>query len=98
MICLRMSKAGVLQLTRTLARHWGGDGIRVNAIAPGWIRTDMNITVQEDEKAAREIADATALGRWGLPHEIAGAAVYLASPAASYATGGCIVIDGGYMA
>ena len=92
------SKAGVMQLTRTLARQWGGDGIRVNAIAPGWIRTDMNITVQQDEKAAAEIASTSALGRWGLPHEIAGAVVYLASSASSYATGGCVVVDGGYMA
>lgn len=92
------SKAGILELTRTLARQWGGDGIRVNAVAPGWVRSDMNITVQQDEKAAEAIAQRAALGRWGLPHDIAGAVVYLVSPASSYATGGCIVIDGGSMA
>ncbi|MEE8285005.1 MAG: SDR family oxidoreductase [Alphaproteobacteria bacterium] len=76
----------------------GGDGIRVNAVAPGWIRTDKNIAVQKDEKAAAEIAHDSALGRWGLPHEVAGAVVYLASPASGYATGSCVVVDGGFMA
>ena len=85
-------------LTRTLARRWGRDGIRVNAIAPGWISTDMNANVRQDAEATAKIADSAALGRWGLPDEIAGAAVYLASSAASYASGGCIVIDGGQMA
>lgn len=92
------AKAGIVELTRTLARRWGRDGIRVNAIAPGWIRTDMNTTVQQDPEAEAQIAEAASLGRWGLPHEIAGAAVYLASSASSYATGACIVIDGGSMA
>ena len=91
-------RPAILELTRTLARQWGGDGIRVNAVAPGWVRSDMNITVQQDEKAAEAIAQRAALGRWGLPHDIAGAVVYLVSPASSYATGGCIVIDGGSMA
>ena len=92
------AKAGTVMLTRTLARRWGRHGIRVNAIAPGWISTDMNATVRQDAEATAQIADSTALGRWGRPHEIAGAAVYLASSASSYATGGCIVIDGGQMA
>ena len=92
------AKAGTVELTRTLARRWGREGIRVNAIAPGWIRTDMNTTIQQDAKEVTRIADTSALGRWGLPHEIAGAAVYLASSASSYATGGCVVIDGGSMA
>ena len=92
------SKAAVLQLTRTLALHWGGDGIRVNAIAPGWVRTDMNLTVQQDAAAAAEIADSSPLKRWGATHEIAGAAVYLASSAASFTTGSCVVADGGFMA
>lgn len=92
------SKAGIRQLTRTLAIHWGSDGIRVNALAPGWVRTDMNIAVQQNEEAARQIAGEAALGRWGEPHEMAGAAVFLASPAASFVTGSCLVADGGFMA
>lgn len=92
------SKAGIRQLTRTLALHWGADGIRVNALAPGWVRTDMNITVQRDEEAARKIAGEAALNRWGEPHEMAGAVVFLASPAASFVTGSCLVADGGFMA
>ena len=91
------SKAGVMELTRTLARRWGGS-VRVNCIAPGWIRTDMNISVQQNPQAAEKVAEASALGRWGLPHDVAGAVVYLVSPASSYATGGCIVVDGGSMA
>jgi NAD(P)-dependent dehydrogenase (short-subunit alcohol dehydrogenase family) len=91
-------KAGVVQLTRTLAVQWGADGIRVNAVAPGWIRTDMNIAVQKDAKVSAGIAERTALKRWGEAHEVAGAVIYLTSPAAGYATGGCIVVDGGYMA
>ena len=92
------SKAGIMQLTRTLAVHWGADGIRVNALAPGWVRTDMNIAVQKDEAAAAEIAGSAPLNRWGETHEMAGAAVYLASPAASFTTGTCLVADGGFMA
>jgi NAD(P)-dependent dehydrogenase (short-subunit alcohol dehydrogenase family) len=92
------SKAGIMQLTRTLAIHWGADGIRANAVAPGWTRTDMNISVQQDADAAAEIANSAALNRWGEPREIAGAVVYLASPAASFTTGTCIVADGGFMA
>ncbi len=92
------SKAGILSLTRTLAVHWGSDGIRVNALAPGWVRTDMNIAVQKDEAAAAGIAASAPLNRWGETHEMAGAAVYLASPAASFTTGTCLVADGGFMA
>ena len=92
------SKAGIMQLTRTLAVHWAPDGIRANAVAPGWVRTDMNIAVQQDLAAAQEIAGEAALNRWGETHEIAGAVIYLASPAASYTTGTCVVADGGFMA
>ena len=92
------SKAGIMQLTRTLAIHWGPDGIRANAVAPGWVRTDMNIAVQQDPAAAAAIAGDAALNRWGETHEIAGAVIYLASPAASFTTGTCVVADGGFMA
>jgi NAD(P)-dependent dehydrogenase (short-subunit alcohol dehydrogenase family) len=89
-------KAGMVQLTKSLAMAWAKDGIRVNAIAPGWIRTKMNVTVQDDEASTKRLEARIPLGRWGLPHEIAGAAVYLASPAASFTTGTTIVVDGGY--
>jgi NAD(P)-dependent dehydrogenase (short-subunit alcohol dehydrogenase family) len=89
------AKAGIMHLTRSLAIQWAPDGIRVNAIAPGATRTDMNITVQQDEVASRRVEDSIPMGRWGLPYEIAGAAVYLASSAASYTTGTCISVDGG---
>ena len=91
------SKAALLQLTRTLGREWG-PGIRVNGIAPGWTRTDMNVSVQQDPEASAEIEDAAALKRWGTPDDIAGAAVYLASPAASFVTGTCLLVDGGFIA
>jgi len=92
------SKSALLQLTRTLAREWGPRGIRVNGLAPGWTRTDMNIGVQQDPEASREIEDAAALKRWGAPEDVAGAAVYLASPAASFVTGACLLVDGGFIA
>ena len=91
------SKAALLQLTRTLGREWG-PGVRVNGIAPGWTRTDMNVSVQQDPDASAEIEDAAALKRWGTPDDIAGAAVYLASPAASFVTGACLLVDGGFIA
>ena len=89
------AKAGIVQLTKSLAVQWAPDGIRVNAIAPGATRTDMNITVQQDEVASSRVEARVPMGRWGLPHEIAGSAVYLASSAASYTTGICIPVDGG---
>lgn len=92
------SKAGLLQLTRTLAREWGPQGIRVNGLAPGWTRTDMNIAIQQDPEACRQVEEAAALKRWGAPEDIAGAAVYLASPAASFVTGACLLVDGGFIA
>lgn len=92
------SKAGLLQLTRTLAREWGPQGIRVNGLAPGWTRTDMNIAIQQDPEASRQVEEAAALKRWGAPEDIAGAAVYLASPAASFVTGACLLVDGGFIA
>ena len=90
------AKAGMVQLTKSLAMAWAAKGIRVNAIAPGWIRTAMNRTVQEDAAWSGRVEARTPMGRWGLPGEIAGTAVYLASPAASFTTGAIVVVDGGY--
>ena len=89
-------KAGLIHVTQSLAMRRGPDGIRFNAIAPGFARTDINVVLQQDEVMSRQVAEAAALKRWGLPEDIAGAAVYLASPAAAFVTGACLLVDGGY--
>jgi NAD(P)-dependent dehydrogenase (short-subunit alcohol dehydrogenase family) len=91
------SKAAIVQLTRTLAALYAADGIRVNAIAPGWIETGLTAGSQADEQTSRSIVARTPLGRWGKPGEIAGTALYLASrDLAGFVTGATIPVDGGY--
>jgi NAD(P)-dependent dehydrogenase (short-subunit alcohol dehydrogenase family) len=90
-----IAKAAVLQLTRGLAREWGAHNIRVNAIAPGLIKTDFARALWDDEELAQCRIAETPLGRLGLPDDIAGTAVLLASRAGSFITGQTIVIDGG---
>ena len=92
-----MSKHGVRALTETLAAEWAARGVRVNAIAPGFFMTDLNRDVMSDERKARAMARIPA-GRFGEVDELAGAAVYLASPAAAYVTGATIAVDGGFLA
>ncbi len=92
-----MAKGGLDALTRALAAELGPDGIRVNAIAPGYFATDANKQMTDDPQIADWLSKRTSLGRWGVPHEIAGAAVFLCSDAASYITGQTLAIDGGYM-
>jgi len=92
------SKAGVVQLTKSLAVAWAEDGIRVNAIAPGWIETPMTVPARADAARNRAILDRTPLGRWGTPDDIAGPALFLASDAASFITGAVLAVDGGYSA
>jgi NAD(P)-dependent dehydrogenase (short-subunit alcohol dehydrogenase family) len=92
------SKAGVVMLTKSLALAWAADGIRVNAIAPGFIETAINAEGRKDLEHYRRIAARTAFGRWGQPEEIAGAAVFLAMPAAGYITGTVLAVDGGFLA
>jgi NAD(P)-dependent dehydrogenase (short-subunit alcohol dehydrogenase family) len=89
------TKAAVVSLTRTMAREMGGQGIRVNAIAPGLIRTDFARVLVETPEIHDRAVGATALGRVGEPDEIAGAALFLASDAASYVDGTVLVVDGG---
>lgn len=90
------SKAGVEQLTKSLAIAWADDGIRVNAIAPGFIVTDQSARARQDAAFVEKVEARTPLGRWGKPEDIAGAALFLASPAAAFMTGTCLPVDGGY--
>jgi NAD(P)-dependent dehydrogenase (short-subunit alcohol dehydrogenase family) len=90
-----MTKAAVISMTQTLAQELGGSNIRVNAIAPGLVETKFAQAIVGDEDMRKHVVDRTALGRHAQPDEIAGAAVYLASQAASYVTGQVLVVDGG---
>ncbi|WP_332255694.1 SDR family NAD(P)-dependent oxidoreductase [Thiosulfatihalobacter marinus] len=90
------SKAGVEQLTKSLAIAWAGDGIRVNAIAPGFIVTEQSARARQDPAFVRGIEARTPLARWGRPEDIVGAALFLASDAAGFVTGMSMPVDGGY--
>lgn len=92
------SKGGVAQLTKSLAAAWAPKGIRVNAVAPGWIETEMTRPLREDPERGRRILDRTPMGRWGKPGEVAGPALFLCSPAAAFVTGTVLTVDGGYSA
>ncbi|HEV3424072.1 MAG TPA: SDR family oxidoreductase [Paraburkholderia sp.] len=91
------SKGGVAQLTKSLALAYAQDGIRVNAVAPGWIATPLTQALQDDEARSRAILERTPLGRWGEPDDVAQAAVFLCSPAAAFITGTIVPVDGGYL-
>ena len=91
------AKGGLLSLTRALAAELGPLGITVNAVAPGVFATETNAELVANPDVKARLAGRTALGRWGEPREIAGAVVFLASPAAAYVTGHMLAVDGGYL-
>ena len=91
------SKGGVAQLTKSLALAYAQEGIRVNAVAPGWIATPLTQALQEDEGRSQAILERTPLGRWGEPEDVAQAVVFLCSPAAAFITGTIMPVDGGYL-
>jgi len=92
------AKTALLSLTRSLAIEWAMSGVNVNAIAPGVFRTDLNRKLLDETERGRELLMRTPMKRFGCPEELIGAAVLLASDAASFITGQCLVVDGGFLA
>jgi len=92
------AKGGVAQLTKAFANEWAGKGINVNAIAPGYMATDNTAPLRADEERSKQILERIPAGRWGLPSDLAGPLVFLASSASDYVNGHVLVIDGGWLA
>ena len=92
------AKSGVLGLTRLLANEWAARGINVNAIAPGYIETNNTAALRCDVRRSREILERIPAGRWGVPEDLAGPAVFLASAASDYLHGHTLAVDGGWLA
>lgn len=92
------SKGGVGQLTKSLAAAWAPDGIRVNAVAPGWIATELTRPLVEDAARSAPILSRTPMNRWGEPSDVGGAILFLLSDAARFITGATLPVDGGYLA
>jgi NAD(P)-dependent dehydrogenase (short-subunit alcohol dehydrogenase family) len=90
-----MTKGGLVSLTRELAAEWGSSGVRVNALAPGWIRTPMTEALQNNSERSARVMARVPLGRWGEADDVAGAVAFLASDASTYITGHTIPVDGG---
>jgi NAD(P)-dependent dehydrogenase (short-subunit alcohol dehydrogenase family) len=91
------SKGGVAQLTKSLAVAWAPHNIRVNAVAPGWIATPLTQALRDDATRYATVIERTPLKRWGQPDDIAGAVIFLCSPAAAFITGVILPVDGGYL-
>lgn len=92
------AKSGVGQLTKSLAAAWAAEGVRVNAVAPGWIAAPVTRDLWQDETRSGQILARTPMGRWGTPEEVAAGVVFLACPAARFVTGTILAVDGGYQA
>jgi len=92
------AKHGVAALTQSLANEWAARGVNVNAIAPGYMATDNTAPLRADEKRSAAILERIPAGRWGTPQDLAGAAVFLASPASDYMHGHILAVDGGWLA
>jgi len=92
------AKGGIAQLTQALANEWASKGINVNAIAPGYMETDVTAPLRADPNRNRQILERIPAGRWGSPKDLAGAAVFLASSASDYVHGTLLVVDGGWLA
>lgn len=92
------TKGALVNMTRALAAEWAGSGVRVNAIAPTFVNTDLTIALRQDAEKMRVIEERTPMGRFAEPEELAGGILYLASPAASMVTGHTLAIDGGWTA
>jgi NAD(P)-dependent dehydrogenase (short-subunit alcohol dehydrogenase family) len=92
------AKAGVRVMSQAIAKELAGSNIRVNSIAPGWVATDLNAFAHNDENLRKSIEDSVPIGRFAEPEEIVGAAIFLASDAASYVTGTTLIVDGGQTA
>ncbi len=92
------AKGGVAQLTRALANEWAAHGLNVNAIAPGYVATELTEPLRRDAERNRQISERIPAGRWARPEDVAGAVVFLAAPASDYVHGHVLVVDGGWMA
>src|SRR4030095_13136471 len=92
------SKGGVAQLTKSLAIAYAAEGIRVNAVAPGWVATPLTQALRDSQQRNDAILSRVPLGRWAEPAEIADAVLFLCSPASRFMTGAVVLVDGGYSA
>ncbi len=91
------AKSAVMGFSKSLSNEWASKGVNVNCIAPGYIATEMNTALMNDEVRNRQIMERIPAGRWGKPQDLGGAAVFLASSASDYINGHAIVVDGGWM-
>jgi 2-dehydro-3-deoxy-D-gluconate 5-dehydrogenase len=91
------AKGGLANLTRALANEWAGRGVNVNGIAPGYIETENTAALRQNAERFRQISERIPAGRWGTPRDLAGAAVFLCSPASDYVHGHILTVDGGWM-